>query len=240
MKMCNEVAAHRLAGFMVVAALITLAGQGRPRPPDLLMSPPDGAIILFDGTDFSQWTDQSGGPVDWKIVDGAMEVVPKTREDFEGEWPKKRGIQTRQPFRDFRLHVEFKVPSGEQDNSGVYLQRRYEIQIVNSYDSRPHGNQCGAIYKVKQPDVNASRPACEWQSFDITFHAAQFDQEGEHLRKIANARMTVVHNGVPIQKNVEIPAKTGQGDPEGPEPGPIMLQDHGGSHQFRNVWVLPL
>jgi len=204
---------------------------------------PKNAIVLFDGTDFSQWTDQSGNPVKWKIVGNAMEVVPLNREDFGGQWPEGmriRGIQTKQRFKDFKLHVEFNIPKGEQDNSGVYLQRRYEIQIVDSWGGRKHANNCGAIYKQKQPDTNASKKPGEWQSYDITFRAARFKEIDGKRYKVQNARVTVLHNSVLIHDDVEILGKTGNGDEEGPEPGPILLQDHGSKVKFRNVWIQPL
>ena len=169
-----------------------------------------------------------------------MEVVCQTAEDFAGKKPKKVGIQTKRKFQDFRLHVEFNVPPGEKDNSGVYLQRRYEIQIVDSYAGREHPNNCGAIYKQKQPDVNVSRKPGDWQSYDITFHAARFSRKGEQLKKVENARVHVMHNNVLIHDEVEILGKTGNGDEEGPEPAPILLQDHGSRTRFRNVWIVPL
>ena len=203
-------------------------------------SPDSGAIVLFDGADFSQWTDQSGGSVKWRIIDGVMEVVPQTADDFPEGKPKKVGIQTKRRFTDFRMHVEFLVPPGKQDNSGVYLQRRYEIQIVDSFAGREHSNNCGAIYKQKQPDVNASRPPGQWQSYDIVFHAARFADKGGKLEKVKNATVTVLHNGVLIQDNVEILGKTGNGDEEGPQPAHILLQDHSSKTRFRNVWIIDL
>ncbi len=199
---------------------------------------PEDAIVLFDGSDFSHWTDQSGGSVKWRIVGGAAEVVSLSKEDFGGEWPKKRGIQTKRRFRDFKLHAEFLVPTGKQDNSGVYIQRRYEIQIVDSYAGHEHSNNCGAIYKQKQPDFNASKAPGDWQSYDITFRAARFTEKNGHLVKVENARITVYHNSVLIQDDVEILNKTGNGDEEGPEPGHLLLQDHGSKTRFRNVWIL--
>lgn len=204
---------------------------------------PKDAIVLFDGTDFSQWTDQSGNEVKWKIIGDAMEVVPLVRPDSIKSWPfelKKRGIQTKEKFQDIKLHVEFCVPEGEGDNSGVYIQRRYEIQIVDSYVWKTTSNNTGAIYKQKQPDKNVSKKRGEWQSFDITFRAARFKKIDGQLHKVENAVVSVVHNGVLVQDNVEILNKTGVGDLEGPEPAPLLLQDHGSKMKFRNVWILPI
>lgn len=199
--------------------------------------PPKGAVVLFDGSDFSRWTNESGGPVEWKIIGDVMEVAPRGKEDFpDGNKPKKVGIQTKRAFEDFRLHVEFMIPPGEQDNSGVYIQRRYEIQIVDSYAGRTHSNNCGAIYKQKQPDVIASMPPGTWQSYDITFRAARY----RNGVKVENARVTVYHNNVLIQDDIEIFNKTGNGDEERPGPAPTLLQDHGCKTRFRNVWLVEL
>jgi hypothetical protein len=200
--------------------------------------PPRNALVLFDGSGFSHFTDQSGGSPKWRIVDGVAEVVPQTAEDFPEGKPKKVGIQTKREFGDFQMHLEFLIPPGEQDNSGVYIQRRYEIQIVDSYAGRVHPNNCGAIYKQKQPDVIASMPPGEWQSYDIEFRAARFAKKGGQFVKTENARVTVYLNNVLVQDDVEILHTTGNGDEEGPEPAPILLQDHGCKTRFRNVWII--
>jgi len=195
-----------------------------------------GAILLFDGTDLSQWADQKGNPARWKIIDDAMEVAPQ-----------KGSIMTKQNFRDFKLHVEFNVPEKpygtkhqDRGNSGVYIQRRYEVQILDSFGVQSGNNDCGAIYKFKAPDKNVCRKPGQWQSYDITFHSPRFKKQGKDIKKIKNARITVLHNGVLIHDDVEIPNKTGAGLPEGPQPGPILLQDHGDKVRFRNIWVVPL
>jgi hypothetical protein len=200
------------------------------------LRPPEGAIVLFDGTDFSHWTKEDGEPAQWKIVSGAMEVIPG-----------KGSIMTKQKFQDFQLHVEFNVPQASSSakeqkggNSGVYLQRRYEIQILDSYGVELENNDCGAIYKVKAPDKNMCKKPGRWQSYDITFRAARFAKENGHLKKTKNARVTVLHNDVVIHSDVEIPNKTGAGQPEGVEARSILLQDHGYRVRFRNVWIVPV
>jgi len=207
-------------------------------PPKVKLKPVSGAnkIVLFDGKDFSQWMHEDGKPVQWEIADGAMKVIPKTGS-----------IVTKQNFQDFKLHVEFKIPQMPPDvkgqgrgNSGVYLQRRYEVQILDSYSLEPANNGCGLLYKFKAPDKNVCKQPGEWQTFDITFHAARFEGKGENLKKVENARISVVHNGVLIHNNVEMLNKTGAGRPEGPEPGPILLQEHGNEVWFRNIWIVPL
>jgi hypothetical protein len=206
-------------------------------PPTVKVEPVSKAdkIILFDGKDFSQWTDENGKPVRWEMADGAMKIVPKTGS-----------IITKQNFQDFKLHIEFKIPQLPSDvkgqgrgNSGVYLQRRYEVQILDSSGQEPTNNGCGSLYKLKAPDKNVCKQQGEWQSYDITFRAARFEGEGENPKKVENARISVSHNGVLIHNNVELQNKTGAGRPEGPEPAPILLQEHGNEVWFRNIWIVP-
>lgn len=196
---------------------------------------PKGAIILFDGKDFSHWTNCDGGTVRWKIVKGAMEVVPDTLYRCK----RIQGIKTKENFRDFQLHVEFKLPNSENTNSGVYLLRRYEIQIYDSYNKPFTPGMGGSIYRQKMPDRNVSKPVGEWQSYDIIFRSPRYKKEGDNLIKVENARVTVLYNGVVIHNNVIVKSKTGVGFPENPSPGPVMLQDHGAKVQFRNIWIIP-
>jgi len=193
-------------------------------------------IVLFDGTDFSHWTHQNGKEVQWEIVGDAMRIVPRTGS-----------IITKRNFKDFKLHIEFKVPQmppnvrGQgRGNSGVYIQRRYEIQILDSYGEPRRNNGGGSIYKFRAPDKNACKKPGEWQSYDITFRAARFEGEGTNAKKVKNARITVRHNGDLIHDDVQVPNKTGAGQKEGPEPGPILLQNHGNEVWFRNIRIVPL
>jgi hypothetical protein len=196
--------------------------------------PPKGAIILFDGKDFSNWLKRDGkSEVKWTLRDGGiMEGVKGhgdiiTKEKFDGK---------------FKLHVEFRIPfepegKGQgRGNSGVYVQGRYEVQILDSYGLKSEKNDCGAIYGVAAPLVNACKAPTVWQTYDIEYAAPKF----ENGKKAEPARMTVYHNGVKIHDDVPIPVDNTTaglgGDPS--TPGPILLQDHGHPVQFRNVWLL--
>jgi hypothetical protein len=195
--------------------------------------PPKGAVVLFDGKSLDHWVKTNGkDAAAWKLVDGgAMEVKGGniiTRENFGGR---------------FHLHVEFRVPympkaSGQgRGNSGVYVQGRYEVQVLDSYGLQSKDNDCGGIYGVAAPLVNACKAPTIWQSYDIEF-TPPVCKDG---KKVAPARMTVYHNGVKIHDNVAITKDNTTaglgGDPC--TPGPIMLQDHGNPVQFRNIWLLP-
>jgi hypothetical protein len=199
-----------------------------------VVPPPDGAVVLFDGKSLDGWvTLKDRSKPEWKLVDdGAMEVHGGniiTEKTFDGH---------------FKLHVEFRVPympkaTGQaRGNSGVYVQGRYEVQVLDSYGLESKDNDCGAIYEVSAPLVNACKAPTVWQSYDIDFRAPKC----ENGKKVDPARMTVYQNGVKIQDDVKIPVDNTRagagGDPC--QPGPIMLQDHGNPIQFRNVWLLPL
>lgn len=219
---------------LVLAVALSVAGTagaqvgGGERP---VQAPPD-AIVLFDGTDISAWAKQdSDEPISWRLVDGAMEVAGGN-------------IVTREHFGDCQLHVEFMVPvmpdaTGQaRGNSGVYLQGSYEVQVLDSFGLELGLGDCGAIYGVAVPMVNACRPPGTWQTYDILFHAPRFD--GANL--VQNARMSVLQNGVWIHEYVEIPGPTtaAMHREDLSQPGPLMLQDHGCPVRYRNIWVRPL
>jgi hypothetical protein len=201
--------------------------------PMLGAKPPRGAIILFDGTSLAPWRSaDEGQPSDarWTVRDGIVEVKPGTGS-----------IVTRRKFTDFHLHVEFRTPfmpeaDGQaRGNSGVYLQGRYEVQVLDSYGLEGEDNECGGVYKVAAPAVNMCAPPGQWQSYDITFRAPRFDGAGH---KIEDARLTLLHNGVLIQGDLRIPGPTGGSlDQDVSTPGGIMLQDHGNLVQYRNIWL---
>ncbi|MDZ4684595.1 MAG: DUF1080 domain-containing protein, partial [Planctomycetaceae bacterium] len=129
------------------------------------------------------------------------------------------------------------TPSGQQrPNSGGYLQGRYEVQILDSFGLEGKNNEAGGIYEISDPKLNMCLPPLAWQTFDIDFTAAKYDADG---KKTADARITVRHNGVVVQKDVALPRGTRAAPvKEGPEPGPLYLQDHGNPIRFRNIWVV--
>ncbi|MZD03503.1 DUF1080 domain-containing protein [Streptomyces sp. SID5785] len=203
---------------------------------DLITVRPHGApVTLFDGTaaSQSQWQHTDGRTAQWPLADErSMEVCC-------GD------LRTKEAYQDFSLHVEFRVPLLPDDvtgqnrgNSGVYLQERYEVQILDSYgDTTLDNNEAGAIYLQKAPDVNAATAPETWQTYDITFRAARFDADGA---KTADARVTVVWNGKKVHDDVAIDGPTGSGAPEGPAAGAVRLQDHGNKVRFRNLRIEPL
>ncbi|MBL8890124.1 MAG: DUF1080 domain-containing protein [Planctomycetaceae bacterium] len=151
------------------------------------------------------------------------------------------GASTTFPVGDFQLHVEFRLPfqpdksNQDRGNSGIYMQRRYEVQILDSFGEPPVENNAGSIYKQRAAAGNVSLPPLVWQTYDIWFTAARWSEEG---KKISPARVTVKHNGILIHDDVEISSKTGAGLAEGPEPQPILFQDHSDPVEFRNVWII--
>ena len=181
---------------------------------------PEGAVVLFDGT--------------------SADAFEKGRVSPEG-WLEK-GVTSKQRFGDFKLHVEFILPyqpyaRGQgRGNSGFYAHGRYEVQMLDSFGLDGKHNECGGIYSVKEPDVNMCFPPLQWQTYDVDFTGARFDADG---KKIANARMTVKHNGIVVHDNVEVDhATTASPLKEGPEPGPVYFQDHGNPVRYRNIWLV--
>ena len=197
-------------------------------------TPPSDAIVLFGGIDLAGWTHEDGSAAEWYIEDGVMTVAPGTGN-----------IRTRQGFGDVQLHIEWRTPAeivgdGQgRGNSGIFLMERYELQVLDSYENRTYSNgQAGSIYKQHIPLVNASRAPGVWQSYDVVFTAPRFAGDGT---VVSPAYMTVFHNGVLIQNDVEIqgpmvfiglPEYEAHGDR-----APILLQDHSNLVSFRNIWV---
>jgi 3-keto-disaccharide hydrolase len=197
---------------------------------------PSDAVVLFDGKDLSKWVDKDGKPAQWKVENGYMEVVAKTGN-----------ISSRDAFGDCQLHVEFAEPSPgkgesqERGNSGVFLMGLYEIQVLDSYENKTYADgQASAVYGQYPPLVNASRPPAQWQSYDIIFHGPRFN--GSKL--LRPARVTILHNGVLVQDNVELTGPTAHGErppyKPGPDKGPLQLQDHGDALRYRNIWIREL
>jgi hypothetical protein len=215
----------------------------RPRPPKVASSlalpvpPPSDAIVLFDGSDVSKWRSRDGGPAGWIVKDGYMESVRGAGYVF-----------TRDVFGDVQLHVEWAAPtpaegSGQgRGNSGVFLMGLYEVQVLDSDTNITYADgQASAIYGQYPPLVNASRPAGEWQSYDIVFRRPRFLPDGTLVKP---ARITVLHNGVLVQDNVEIWGGTSwlqyQPYESHADKMPLSLQDHGNPVRYRNIWVREL
>jgi hypothetical protein len=218
--------------------------ETRPMPPVVDPGPagppapvPADAIVLFDGRDLSGWTNAKGGAAAWQIRDGYMEVTKGVG-----------GIRTTRAFGDCQLHVEWASPSppvgSSQDrgNSGVFLMERYELQVLDSYNSKTYADgMAAAIYGQFPPLVNASRAPGEWQTFDIVFRAPRFDAQGGLA---APARMTVFHNGILVHDNEALTGPTAHKarPPYKPHAGklPLSLQDHSHPVRFRNIWIREL
>jgi hypothetical protein len=208
------------------------------------VAPPKDAIVLFDGKSLDGWTKRDGkAAAHWKILDGGILQVSGspdiiTKQKFDGK---------------FKLHVEFRVPympkaTGQsRGNSGVYVQGRYEVQVLDSYGLISSDNDCGGLYSVAKPLVNACKAPTVWQSYDI-----EFQSPGCEGGKVTTPGIiTVRQNGVVIHDKVRLVRKKGDkeeivtnttsgagGDPC--SPGPILLQDHGNPVQYRNIWLLPV
>jgi hypothetical protein len=192
--------------------------------------PPEGAIVLFDSKSLDEWTkmDRKSKP-DWILRDDGVAQV------------KGGDILSKHKFGGtFSLHVEFMLPfmpnaRGQgRANSGVYMQNRYELQVLDSFALKGLNNECGGFYTLHAPLVNMCYPPLQWQTYDVDFTAAKY--EGD--KKVANARSTVKHNGVLIQDNVELKGITGGGVPEADTPDGIRLQDHGNPMMYRNIWAV--
>jgi hypothetical protein len=187
--------------------------------PTLGAKPPAGAVVLFDGTSADHF---QGGRM---TPDGLL----------------MEGATSKQKFGSCTIHLEFRTPfmpyarGQARGNSGVYVQGRYEVQILDSFGLEGLDNECGAIYGVARPKVNMCFPPLSWQTYDIEFQAAKW-HNGQLVQR---PRITVRHNGVLVHENLELPFATRAAPlPEGPEKGPLFLQNHGCPVRFRNIWVV--
>lgn len=218
----GSIQGSKLGGKTIEGVEFTLTRTER-KSPTLGKKAPEGAVILFDGTGADAW---QGG----KIV-----------EDQDGKL-LNNGITTKQKFKDYSAHLEFRTPFQPKNrgqgrgNSGFYMQNRYEVQVLDSFGLKGENNEAAGLYTISKPSVNMCFPPLTWQTYDIEFTAARYDESG---KKTANARITVYHNGVKVQDNVELPRPTGgQDTTEKDTPGPLHLQNHGDPVYFRNVWVV--
>ena len=182
-------------------------------------APPAGAIVLFEGSHADHW--KNGRKTD----DGLLMI----------------GTETKTSFQDFYMHIEFQLPympnaRGQgRANSGVYIQSRYEVQVLDSFGLKGEFNEAASLYRFKAPDTNLCFPPLVWQTYDIEFQSPRFDAE---KKKTCPGTISVWHNGVLVQNRLERANKTGGGAAEGPSPLPTKLQDHGNPVRFRNIWLL--
>jgi hypothetical protein len=245
----------RLIVFALCAVSATALGQGKTRdsmdptvtevwdlkpkkvtPGTNTGEAPSDAIVIFDGKDLSKWSNLAGADAKWEVKDGAFTVVKGAGD-----------IKTKQTFGDIQLHIEWRSPTevvGEgqgRGNSGIFLQERYELQVLDSYESVTYSNgQAGSIYKQAIPLVNATRKPGEWQTYDVVYTAPKFSENG---RVITPATITVIHNGVLIQNHTTIVGPSEyKGLPVYQTHGKasLKLQDHGNPVSYRNIWVREL
>lgn len=245
-------AALTLISLLVAAAQAETPGQqSAPQPdtssPAAVPSIP-GIKVLFSGKaeEIAANWEQKGQPGKWDFEDGAM--IASSPDS----------LSTKEKFTDYQLHVEFREPylpnakGQSKGNSGVFMQGRYEIQVLDSYGvSDPGTGDCGAVYSIAAPLVNACKPPLQWQSYDIVYRAPRIDPQTRAVLELP--RVTVLLNGVIVQNQVAIPSTTHQvkskpGEAPKPRtlpagydtPGPITLQWHGERVAFRNIWIVPL
>lgn len=215
----------------------------KPVPPKVtsaeshFQEPPSDAIILFDGSDMSRWKSiKDEGEAKWEMEDGFFTVVPG-----------QGAIVTKDSFGSVQLYIEWRSPMNmehkgqDRGNSGIFLQNRYELQVLDAWDNPTYVNgMAGSIYKQSAPLANPAKKPGEWQSYNISFMAPEFNEDGTIKTP---ARMTVIWNGVVVQNNTEIKGPTVYvGLPEYSAHGeaPIRLQDHNSKVSFRNIWIRKL
>jgi len=222
-KVKDESVTGKIAGAKMT--LTTASGQSielkrtERKSPTLGAKPPAGATVLFDGTSAEKF-DNPKHLTGMKTLDS--------------------GVTTKDKFGSYSLHIELRLswmPEARgqgRSNSGVFIHNCYEIQVLDSFGLKGENNECGGFYQKKAPDVNMCLPPMTWQTYDVDFTAPKY--EGE--KKVANARITVKHNGVVIHDNYELPGDTPGGQKEGPAPRAIQLQGHGNHVQFQNIWLV--
>jgi hypothetical protein len=189
------------------------------KSPTLGAKPPEGAVVLFDGTNTDNFAGGKMTPEGW------LEV----------------GTKTKREFGSCQLHIEFRTPfmptaSGQaRGNSGVFLEECYEFQVLDSFGLEGKDNECGGFYSIAEPKLNMCFPPLSWQTYDFDFTAPKFDADG---KKTVNARLTLRHNGVVIFDDFEIPRHNPGGRPSEAPTGPLMLQNHGNPVVYRNIWLV--
>jgi 3-keto-disaccharide hydrolase len=219
---------------------LTEVWQPEPKviaPGKTSLDAPSDAIILFNGKDLSQWQHVNGNPASWLVINNYIQCKPGSGN-----------IQTKKGFGDCQLHIEWRTPDTakgegqERGNSGIFFMGRYELQVLDSYHNRTYSNgQAGSIFKQYMPLVNVCRGPGEWQTYDVIFTAPRFNADST-LKSVAT--ITVLQNGVLIQNNVSlwggteyigIPKYKMHGDRD-----PLILQEHGNTVKYRNIWIREL
>ncbi len=216
------------------------------RPPSRVgAKPPEGSIVLFDGSGFDHWqVHRSKIPstkIVWELHEDYMRVTP-----IDSKSPAGHSIATKEAFQDFRLHLEFRLPlmsdkTGQaRANGGLAFEDYswYEVQILDSYGLEGLDNECGGIYKVAAPAVNMCRPPLMWQTYDIEYHAPKYADDGTRTRP---GRISVIHNGKQIHKDVELPdspkaQQRRKAKPDSATVGRIILHYHKNPIEYRNIW----
>jgi hypothetical protein len=216
----------KLTEFWTPVPKVIVPGNGTEAPSD--------AIVLFDGKNLDEFTTEKGQPAKWEVKDGIATIVPGSGS-----------IITKKEFADCQIHVEWRSPSvikGEgqgRGNSGLKIQRRYELQVMDSYNNPTYTNgQAGSVYKQTRPLVNACRKPGEWQTYDIVYTAPRFNDDGTVKTP---AYITVLHNGVLVQNHTEIKGTTeyiGEAKyKKHPFKQPLLIQEHGNPVSYRNIWI---
>lgn len=189
------------------------------KSPTLGAKPPAGAVVIFDGSNLDKFEPAEGHLTEDKLL--------------------VSGVLTKPDYNSYKLHLEFRLswmPEARgqgRSNSGVYVHNAYEIQVLDSFGLEGRNNECGGFYSIKEPDVNMCLPPMTWQTYDVDFTAPKY--EGD--KKVANARITLRHNGVVVHDDFELPRATPGGQGEGPGPRGIQLQGHGNKVMYRNIWL---